>query len=204
MRTGRHHHPDVAERRTDPRRRAGPAELARAWLVAEQAPAASALLVQGQCRGLRVLQSHPGEGSARTAQRRQHLAQLFQVHLRAQSVGPAGVSLSFPLSPHRQSPAVLELPASEATRLDQQLRDLFDRRRPMRRFRRQVRKPRRRLPQGPETNRPRFDPELPAPRRTSDAARNIIAIITTTRPAGSSATGMRRKSACSLTSSSAP
>ena len=72
-------------------------------------PLLAAPLVQIHRRGLRLLQSHAGGGGARAAQRRQSVAELFQIRLRPQPVGPAGLVLSPPLSARdgrrRPSPA---------------------------------------------------------------------------------------------------
>ena len=181
-----------------------PAELAHAWLVAESASAASALLVSGLCRRLRLLQSHAGGGSARAAQRRQGVAELFQVHLRAQSVGPAGLRLSFPLSPHRQPAAfsrylhrkrrawinnfeIYRSTASRASISSASFESLSAD------FRKALKEIGLEFRSGPAARQGEF------PAQQED----IIATITTMRPAAWSANGTRRKSACSLTSSSA-
>ena len=89
-----------------------------------------------------------------------------------------------------------------AARLDQQLRDLFDRRYALCRLHRPIRKPRFRSAQGAATGGSRASiRSSPAPRRISARTRSITGTITTMRPARSWQTGMRPRSASCTTSS---
>src|SRR4029079_925522 len=98
MRTRRRHHAADRDRRGTARWQTRRAELAAARLVGQPAVPVEAALAEIHRRRLWFLQSHAGGGGEGATRRRKGLAELFQIRLRSQSVGPAGLVVSPPLS----------------------------------------------------------------------------------------------------------
>ena len=113
-----------------PTRRCAPTDAARrtggCMAGGRVPPLLATPLLQIHRAGLRFLQSYTGGRGQGAAQRRHRLAQLFQIRLRPQSLGPASLLVSPPLSPPQGQAAVCHLYSFGPTGAHQQLRDLFD------------------------------------------------------------------------------
>ena len=141
MRARRHHHAADRDRRGAARIGTRRAELAAAWLVGQRPrPLFKRRWFKFTAEDYGFYNHMPAAEARALLNDDRVWRSYFKFAFERNPVGPAGLVLSPPLSPRGQrrrlSPSFIK---SDSARADQQLRDLFDRRRGRGRFRRPVR-----------------------------------------------------------------